>query len=90
MTAIIKREGEGPIPIFFPQSENYPWNVDNFRAAVEFRAKGSTVDLTVENLPLVPADHRNYEGNKLEIKDWAFISTVRRPTNTRSRWTTTS
>ena len=68
VTAIIKREGEGADPDIFPQSENYPWNVDNF-GPLWIPSKGSTVDLTVENLPLYRRIIETYEGNKLEIKD---------------------
>ena len=67
-TAVIKREGEGADPDIFPQSENYPWNVDNF-GPLWIPSKGSTVDLTVENLPLYRRIIETYEGNKLEIKD---------------------
>ena len=68
VTAVIKREGEGADPDIFPQSENYPWNVDNF-GPLWIPSKGSTVDLTVENLPLYRRIIETYEGNKLEIKD---------------------
>lgn len=50
----------------FPSNENFPWNVDNF-GPLTVPAKGTTVQLTVENLPLYQRIISVYEGNKLEV-----------------------
>ncbi len=50
----------------FPSSEKYPWNVDNF-GPLTIPAKGATVKLTVDNLPLYKRIIANYENNKLEV-----------------------
>ena len=50
----------------FPSNENYPWNVDNF-GPLSIPAKGQTIQLTVENLPLYNRIIRVYEDNKLEV-----------------------
>ena len=65
---IVRYEATGADPDIFPNSESYPWNVDNF-GPLWIPSKGSTVDLTVENLPLYRRIIETYEGNKLEIKD---------------------
>ncbi len=57
VTAIIKREGEGADPDIFPQSENYPWNVDNF-GPLWIPSKGDGRSDRREPAA-VPADHRN-------------------------------
>jgi len=52
----------------FPNSKNYRWNRDNYGPLV-IPAKGQTVSLTPENLPLYSRVIRNYELNDLEVKD---------------------
>ena len=52
----------------FPFSRNYHWTRDNF-GPLWIPAKGSTVELTVENLPLYERIITSYEGNRLEVKD---------------------
>ncbi len=53
-------------PNIFPSDENFPWNVDNF-GPLTIPAKGKTVQLTIENLPLYHRIIRVYENNKLEV-----------------------
>ncbi len=50
----------------FPQDKNYPWNVDNF-GPLTIPAKGETVELTTENLPLYRRIIKVYENNQLEV-----------------------
>lgn len=50
----------------FPQSEKYPWNVDNF-GAITIPKEGATVELNIDNLPLYRRIIEVYEGNKLEV-----------------------
>jgi signal peptidase I len=50
----------------FPSSQNYPWNVDNF-GPLTIPAKGKTVQLTIDNLPLYARIISVYENNKLEV-----------------------
>ena len=50
----------------FPSHENYPWNVDNF-GPITIPAKGATVQLTIDNLPLYKRIIDVYENNKLEV-----------------------
>ncbi len=52
----------------FPFSEHYPWNVDNF-GPLEIPAKGKTVQLNMDNLPLYERIISLYEQHKLEVKD---------------------
>jgi signal peptidase I len=52
----------------FPSSTNYQWNVDNF-GPLTIPAKGATVEITLENLPLYQRIINVYENNKLEVKD---------------------
>ncbi|HZH70984.1 MAG TPA: signal peptidase I [Mariniphaga sp.] len=53
-------------PMVFPHSKDYPWNVDNF-GPLTIPAKGETVQLTLENLPLYERIIHVYEENKLEV-----------------------
>jgi len=50
----------------FPSSQNYPWNVDNF-GPLTIPAKGKTVQLTIDNLPLYARIISVYENNTLEV-----------------------
>lgn len=52
----------------FPHAEGYDWSVDNF-GPVHIPAKGETIQLTLENLPLYRRVIENFEGNELEVKN---------------------
>lgn len=52
----------------FPSDEKFPWNVDNFGPVV-IPAKGESVKLTADNLPLYRRIIAVYENNLLELKD---------------------
>ncbi len=52
----------------FPHHPSFPWNEDNF-GPLYIPAKGKTINLTPENLPLYERIIGVYEGNQLEIKD---------------------
>lgn len=51
----------------FPHSDNYKWNVSNF-GPITIPAKGATVNLTKENLPLYKRAISEYEGQDLTVK----------------------
>ena len=51
----------------FPHAEGYNWSVDNF-GPVHIPAKGETLTLTRENLPLYQRLITVFEGNTLEVK----------------------
>jgi len=53
-------------PDVFPFSENFPWNRDNF-GPIKIPAKGATVQLTKDNLPLYRRIIDVYENNDLEV-----------------------
>ena len=50
----------------FPQSNKFPWNVDNF-GAITIPKEGETVQLNIDNLPMYRRIIEIYEGNKLEV-----------------------
>lgn len=51
----------------FPNDERYNWSVDNF-GPLTVPSKGSTIDLTVDNLPIYRKIISTYEDNDLEVK----------------------
>ena len=57
---------------FFPNNLPYDWNEDNFGPIVLPKA-GTSVALTLENLPLYKKIIREYEKNLLEVKDGAIF-----------------
>lgn len=52
----------------YPNAEGYYWSVDNY-GPVLIPAKGKTLRLTLENLPLYRRVITAYEGNSLEVRD---------------------
>ena len=52
----------------FPHAEDYDWSVDNF-GPVHIPAKGETLALTMETLPLYQRLIEVFEGNKLEVRN---------------------
>ena len=52
----------------FPHAENYSWSVDNF-GPVTIPAKGMTVQLNLDNLPLYHRAIWFFEGNDVEVRD---------------------
>ena len=52
----------------FPFSPDYRWTRDNF-GPLWIPEKGTTVELTMENLPLYQRIITSYEGNSLDVKD---------------------
>ncbi len=59
-------------PMVFPHDKRYSWNVDNF-GPLTVPAKGQTVQLTTENLPLYRRIIQVYEGNELEVQNNRII-----------------
>lgn len=55
-------------PTVFPHSENFKWNEDQY-GPVTIPAKGQTVTLSVENLPLYKRIIEVYEKNELKLSD---------------------
>jgi signal peptidase I len=53
---------------YFPYDPEFPWNEDNFGPLV-IPKKGTSVHLTIENLPLYRRIIEVYERNKLEVKN---------------------
>ncbi len=51
----------------FPYSKYYPWSRDNY-GPLWIPKKGTTVELTIQNLLLYERIITSYEGNKLEVK----------------------
>ena len=56
----------------YPQNGNYHWTRDNY-GPIWIPAKGKSVDLTLDNLPIYERCIRAYEGNQLEVKDGKII-----------------
>jgi signal peptidase I len=52
----------------FPFDNRYPWNIDNY-GPIWIPESGTTINLTVDNLPLYKRAIRVYEGNEIEVKD---------------------
>lgn len=60
----------------FPNSSEYDWSVDNF-GPIDIPAKGKTIELNIENLPLYNRIISVYEGNDLRVEnDRIFINGV--------------
>lgn len=55
-------------PNIFPADSRFPWNVDNF-GPLKVPAKGTTVEIDPDILPLYDRIIRVYEGNDLEVRD---------------------
>ena len=51
----------------FPHAEQYAWSTDNF-GPVHIPAKGETLKLTLDNLPIYNRVITAYEGNTLEVR----------------------
>jgi len=62
---MVKDPGEHD-PSVFPADNNFKWNVDNF-GPLKIPAKGETVTLTTENLPLYRRIIEVYEDNELRV-----------------------
>lgn len=59
-------------PEIFPNSADYPWNIDNY-GPLEIPKAGQTVSLNLQNLPLYERIIHAYEGNKVEVKDGIIL-----------------
>ena len=62
----IRRAGDDGMSLF-PHSPLYQWSTDNF-GPVHIPAKGETLKLTLENLPIYWRVITTYEGNTLEVR----------------------
>ncbi|MBO4306871.1 MAG: signal peptidase I [Bacteroidales bacterium] len=51
---------------YFPHAKGFQWSVDNF-GPLTIPAKGTTVNLTIDNLPIYKRIIEVFENNKLEI-----------------------
>ena len=65
VTDVIRYEAKESSTDIFPNDAAYGWTQDNF-GALWIPAKGATVELTLENLPLYRRIIEQYEGNTLE------------------------
>lgn len=54
--------------LLFPFTNNFEWTRDNY-GPIWIPAKGATVNLTLENLPLYQRIISTYEKNRLEVRD---------------------
>ena len=61
----IEKNGEYADYIF-PHNKYFKWNIDNF-GPISIPAKGTTIQLSVENLPLYKDIIQRYESNKIEV-----------------------
>ncbi len=52
----------------YPVGHDYGWTHNNY-GSLWIPKKGGTIKLTMQNLPLYERCIKNYEGNKLEVKD---------------------
>ncbi|MBC8753722.1 signal peptidase I [Kordia sp. YSTF-M3] len=52
----------------FPHNDNYQWNNSNF-GPIDIPARGTTVQLTLENIPLYKRAISEYEGKNLTVED---------------------
>jgi signal peptidase I len=52
----------------FPRDRRFKWNVDHY-GPIYIPAKGATIEINLDNLPLYRRIIGYYEGNKLEVKD---------------------
>jgi signal peptidase I len=64
----------------FPSDERFQWNVDNL-GPIKIPAKGATVNLTVDNLPLYKRIIDIYENNDLVVKDSTIFINGKEATN---------
>jgi signal peptidase I len=53
---------------YFPSDTNFKWTLDNF-GPLYIPAKGATINITVQNLPLYERIISYYEKNELEVRD---------------------
>lgn len=65
VTKIVEEPGKWDRNIF-PADSRFPWNVDNY-GPITIPAKGTTIDLNVDNLPLYRRIIDIYEANDLEV-----------------------
>jgi len=67
------RHVENYVGMTFPNDEaNYPWSIDNF-GPLRVPAKGDTLHLTTQNIPIYRRLIATYEHNTLEEKDGKFF-----------------
>lgn len=73
---LIKLSREAQSTLFFPQSGNYNWNLDYFGPVI-VPEKGNTVVINYQNIDIYKTLIKDYENNKLEIKNKKiFINNV--------------
>ena len=66
--SVVKYNNEEPGLEFFPNNINYTWTQDNF-GPLYIPQKGTTVALTMENLPIYRRIIEKYEGHTLNVSD---------------------
>ncbi|MFI3316224.1 MAG: S26 family signal peptidase [Rikenellaceae bacterium] len=72
--AVTKYVAQGSNPDIFPSDDRYAWNQDNF-GELWVPERGTTIDLTLENLPFYERIIDVYEGNDLRVDgDKIFIN----------------
>ncbi len=68
VTSVEQYIAEGVDPDVFPNDDRYGWNHDNM-GPIWVPAKGATVELTVDNLPLYRRIISLYEGHDLKVDE---------------------
>ena len=69
LSALLEKEGDhDPMRYIFPNHPKFNWTEDNF-GPITIPSKGTTVDLTIDNLPIYKRIISVYEGNELAVKD---------------------
>ena len=68
VSSVVKYDNQDSGLEFFPNDNSYKWTQDNF-GKLWIPAKGATITLTTENLPLYRRIIEQYEGHTLEVAD---------------------
>jgi signal peptidase I len=64
----IEKNNEADEWDIYPQNGNYHWTRDNY-GPIWIPAKGKSIDLSLDNLPIYERCIRAYEGNTVEVND---------------------
>lgn len=72
VTNVFQSKSKAPSPYVFPHNEKYPWNGDNY-GPIWIPKKGTTVKLTLDNLPLYRTIIENYELHRVNLVGGAIF-----------------
>lgn len=68
VTSVVKYDNTESSSDFYPNHSSYSWTQDNF-GELWIPQKGTTIELTTENLPLYSRIIEQYEGHTLSVND---------------------